>query len=59
MECKTCRWWEPTITTHGLCRRYPPTVMEHHERDCQPVTTKDDYCGEYAEAPANPPTADA
>jgi hypothetical protein len=33
--------------------------MEHHERDCQPVTTKDDYCGEYAEAPANPPTADA
>jgi hypothetical protein len=57
MECKTCRWRERKTLKHGLCRRFPPQVIVTSEEDVQPVSEQDDYCGEYAQAPTDPPTA--
>ena len=42
---------------HGLCRRFPPQVIVTSEEDVQPVSEQDDYCGEYAQAPTDPPAA--
>jgi hypothetical protein len=57
MECKTCRWWERLTSYNGRCHRYPPQVTE--ESDSQPSTEPTDYCGEYAQAPADPAASDA
>lgn len=56
--CRTCRWWLVLQKEWwGKCKRYPPQVT--NSEDTQPMTAPTDYCGEYAEAPANTPTADA
>jgi hypothetical protein len=41
----------------GQCKRYPPQVTQ--EEDTQPMTTKFDFCGEYAQAPTNLTAPDA
>ena len=45
--CKTCRFWEQRHYPKGFCRRYPLVL----EATTWPVTTADDWCGEYRRNP--------
>ncbi len=54
VKCNTCQWYE---SDRGLCRRYPPTVVEGSNGDLNDITSStyfywpqvqpDEWCGEY------------
>ena len=56
--CTTCRYWAPNDEPQGIasdhgwgeCRRYPPQVVQAEPGQrvaCFPITTGEQWCGEY------------
>ena len=49
-RCRSCLYFhEPTTASmnQGLCRRNPPTVVEHVVKGVFPVVIPNDWCGEW------------
>jgi hypothetical protein len=53
-SCGTCEFWvdieepPPYPNDFGLCHRFPPTIVDKEVyRSCEPITHKDNWCGEW------------
>lgn len=51
-KCENCAFWRERNEDMGRCLRYPPTVLPDNKgdgyADIQPMSDKDDFCGEHA-----------
>ena len=52
--CISCVYWEPG-GVKGRCHRRAPVPAASNQQAIWPVTDRDDWCGEYAEAPREQP----
>ena len=53
-SCKTCRWWDPRNLENkgvGLCRFSPPVIQGRLLIGQWPVTSTEDWCGDFAYPP--------
>ena len=49
MKCSECRWFKrdsESESVYGLCKRYPPTIIEE-EWAQSPYVYENDFCGEF------------
>jgi hypothetical protein len=45
--CGNCKYYLPCDEDEGVCRRYPPAIVEYGEESVFPDTNIDIWCGEW------------